>query len=390
MKDNSFASQIQADNVAKLCQDLVRFKTVNPPGDEQAAAAYVLDVLRPYGFEGEFLVHAEKRATGIARLRGSGELPAVMFNGHLDVVPVGAEPWRYDPFMGEIAEGKVWGRGSCDMKGGLAAMIAAAQAIATSGQPLRGDLVVSCTAGEEANMLGARALAAHPGLGPLQAVIISEPTSNYIALVERGVLWPEITTHGKTAHGSTPHLGKNAVMMMIALLNELEKMEIPFEPHPLLGKFTRSLDILRGGTQPNVIPDACSAVYDYRTLPGQDHRQLIAQIEEKISILEQTYPDFRASVKVLNDLPPAETPADHPAVLKFQAAASAAAGREIEIVVMRFATEACIFAPQLNVPCIVLGPGDPALAHQPNEFVEIDAMHEAARIFAFTALEMLS
>jgi len=131
------------------------------------------------------------------------------------------------------------------------------------------------------------------------------------------------------------------------------------------------------------------AVYDYRTVPGQDHGQLLAQIEEKIAVLAQTYPDFQASVKAVNDLPPAETLPDDPAVRKFQASASAAAGRQVEIVVMRFATEACIFVPQLGVPCIVLGPGDPALAHQPNEFVEIEAMGEAARMYTRAALDML-
>ncbi len=389
MAETGFLPEIHPEDAAKVCRDLIRFNTVNPPGEEQVASEYVLEALKPYGFEGELLVHADKRATGIARLRGTGELPAVMFNGHVDVVPVGMEPWRYDPFAGEIAEGKVWGRGASDMKGGLAAMIVAAQAVAKSGQKLRGDLIVSATGGEEVNMLGARELAKYPGLGPLQAVIISEPTSNNIALAERGVLWPEITTRGKTAHGSTPHLGKNAVQMMLALIRELEKMEIPFEPHPTLGNFTRSLDIFRGGTQPNVIPDSCVAVYDYRTVPGQDHGQLLAQIEEKIAVLAQTYPDFQASVKAVNDLPPAETLPDDPAVRKFQASASAAAGRQVEIVVMRFATEACIFVPQLGVPCIVLGPGDPALAHQPNEFVEIEAMGEAARMYTRAALDML-
>jgi len=390
MSENGLFSHIQEKLVAELCRDLVRINTVNPPGDEQKAAEFVLDFLKPFGFEGELVPHADKRASMLARLKGTGELPAVMFNGHVDVVPVGAQAWQYEPFSGEIAEGKVWGRGSCDMKGGIAAMLVAARAIALSKQKLRGDLVFSVTAGEEVNMLGARVLAALPSLGALQAVIISEPTLNDICLVERGVLWPEITTHGKTAHGSTPHLGINAVLMMLPLVEELEKMEIPFTPHPLLGKMTRSLDILQGGMKANVVPDACSVTYDLRTVPGQDHVKIIAQIEEKIKELEQRIPNFKATIKVMNDLPAAETAPDNPTVLRFQAAASEAAGRNVETKVMTFATEACIFVPELHVPTIVLGPGDPKLAHQPNEFVEINKMADAARIYAHAAVKMLS
>ena len=381
---------IHPEDAVRFCGDLVRFDTTNPPGNELVAAQYVIDELAKFGFEGELIHEGEGRANCIARLKGSGEQPAVMFNGHLDVVPVGKEPWKHDAFGGEVVDGKLWGRGSSDMKGGIAAMMAAARAVAESGHPLKGDLVVACTAGEEVNMLGARTLVKYAGLGPLQAIIISEPTSNTLALAERGVLWPEITTHGKTAHGSTPELGINAVQMMLALLAEIEKNPVPFEPHPLLGNFTRSLNILQGGVKTNVVPDACTVVYDYRTVPGQDHELLIAQLEEICDRMKGTYPDFSATVRMLNNLPAAETPESHEQVTKFKAAASEALGRPVELSVMKFASEACIFLPELNVASIVLGPGIAALAHQPNEYVEVDAMQEAARVYATAAIRMLS
>ena len=152
MKKDKIFAHIEADQVAQLCQDLVRYPTINPPGDELALVRFVLEYLQILGFEGELVPHSENRASAIARLRGSGGLPALMFNGHADVVPVGNQPWRYDPFSGEIAEGKVWGRGSCDMKGGIAAMLAAARSIALTQQKLRGDLLFSVTAGEEVNV----------------------------------------------------------------------------------------------------------------------------------------------------------------------------------------------------------------------------------------------
>ncbi|MGB9521968.1 MAG: M20 family metallopeptidase, partial [Anaerolineales bacterium] len=237
-------SFINPDEIAKICQDLIRIDTTNPPGNERAAAQYLCNTLKSVGFEDKWIDHDAQRATLIARLPGNGGRAALVFNGHTDVVPVGKSDWLYPPFAGAIEDGKVWGRGASDMKGGLAAMVIAAKAIAKSGIRLKGDLILTATAGEEVNMLGAQSLAALPEAKHWQAVVISEPTSNQLGLAERGVLWVEFTTHGKTAHGSTPELGKNAITMMIQLLNEFEKLEIPFQPHPILGNFTQSINMI--------------------------------------------------------------------------------------------------------------------------------------------------
>ncbi len=264
------------------------------------------------------------------------------------------------------------------------------RAIALTKPNLRGDLIVSATAGEELLMIGANALAELPSLGAVQVIIIAEPTLNSYCLAERGVLWPEITTYGKTAHGSTPELGVNAIKMMLPLIEALEKLDIPYKSHPTLGKMTRSLNTIQGGMKTNVVPDSCSITYDLRTMPGQDHTRIIAQIEDTIKEFEQRIPGFKATISVTNDLLPAETSADLPIVKKFQAAASKAVNRSIELKFMTFATEACIFVPKLNIPTIVIGPGDPKLAHQPNEYVDIGLMEEAARIYAVSAVDLLS
>lgn len=390
MTDAELFSHIKAAEIAELCRDMIRINTTNPPGDELKAAQFVFNWLKQYGFEGEFVHSTDTRASLVARLKGKGEIPAVMLNGHLDVVPVGAQPWLHEPFAGDIADGKVWGRGSCDMKGGLAAQMIAARAIALSKKPLRGDLIVSATAGEELLMIGANALADLPGLGAVQVIIIAEPTLNSYCLAERGVLWPEITTYGKTAHGSTPEQGINAIKMMLPVIDALEKLDIPYTPHPTLGHFTRSLNTIQGGMKTNVVPDSCVITYDFRTTPGQDHKKILAQLEDLLKGFEKTIPDFKFSLSATNDLLPAETSADLPIVKKFQAAASKAAKRTIELKFMTFATEACIFVPKLNIPTIVLGPGDPKLAHQPNEYVDIGLMEEAAQIYAVAALDLLS
>lgn len=380
--------RINEAQVTDICRALVRFKTINPPGDELPAAEYVAGLLDKAGFEIRFVRHTETRASVIARLKGQGTAPALLLNGHLDVVPPGAAPWRYDPFEAQVDDGKIWGRGSADMKGGVAAILAAAQAIAQAQAPLNGDLIIAATADEEVKMEGARQVADCADLGPLQAVIIAEPTNNQMGLAERGVLWVQLETYGKTAHGATPHLGENAVMMMAHLLVELERLEIPHTPHPILGGFSRSINTISGGAKTNVVPDYCIATVDMRTVPGQNHQAILDQIEQLITTLQQRLAPFKARVSAAYELPPVETRESHPAVQAFARALTSITGRPAIPAQVRFATEAGIYVPTLGVPAIICGPGDPALAHQPDEHVEIEQLVQAAKIYALAAVMM--
>jgi succinyl-diaminopimelate desuccinylase len=275
------------------------------------------------------------------------------------------------------------------MKSGVAAMLVAARALSEMRQQLRGDLILAMTAGEEVGMTGAQQVAAWPELGDVAAIIISEPTDNTVGLAERGVLWIELTTHGQTAHGSTPHLGRNAINMMRRLLDAVDRVRIPFARHPILGDFTYSLDTIQGGTVNNVVPDRCVASLDLRTVPGQDHNSILRHFEALIGELTESEPEFSAEVHSPFSLPAIETPADHPAVADFTEAVAAATGRPAAGGIVRFATEAAIFVPALQLPVIVYGPGDPDLAHQPDENVAIGKMLEAARVYTAAALHML-
>ncbi|NPV70535.1 MAG: M20 family metallopeptidase [Firmicutes bacterium] len=388
-REFGFLQRLDANLVTGVCRDLVRINTVNPPGDEKAAAEYVVNFLGRYGFEGRLLEHGDSRATALCRLRGRGDAPAVVFNGHLDVVPAGTQKWAVDPFEGTIQSSRVWGRGSADMKGGLAAMMVALKAIAEAGPPLRGDIVLTATAGEEVDMSGAKALVVEHDLAGAQAIIIAEPTDNRIGVAERGLFWLEITTCGKTAHGSTPHLGKNAIMMMLPLLQRLDRLDIPFTRHPLLGGFTRSINTIAGGVKTNVVPDRCVATVDMRTVPGQSHAGILEQVERLLSDAEATDQSFRGSVRAVHDLPAVETAPDHPAVRLFIDAVAGVTGQRLTPGAVPFATEAAVFVPALGAPSIICGPGDPALAHQPDEYVEIDKMLDAARIYVRAVERML-
>ncbi len=380
---------VKKADAVKFCQELVRIKSVNPPGDELQVAKYVASVLKGVGLKVELIKHSAARSSVLARLKGSGRKPGLLFNGHLDTVPVGLEKWIHDPFEGVVSGGKVWGRGSADMKGGVAALLVLSKAMAEARMPLQGDLIIAATAGEEIDSLGATAVAARSDIGPVQAVVIPEPSYNDVFVAEKGALWLELTTQGKTAHGSMPEMGRNAIMMMVSLVNELGKMSFPYQEHPLLGGFSQSINTITGGVKTNVVPDQCAVTVDMRTVPGQDHGVLLKQIEGLMGGLSQRIPDFKASVRMTNDRAPVETSPDEPVVQAFADVVAEVAGERPVPKGVRYYTDAVALVPALKAPMIICGPGDAKMAHQPNEHVEISKLVQAAQIYALAAAKLL-
>ena len=389
VEEERLLASIKEPELIEFCQQLVRRKSVNPPGDELPIAEYVASTLDGFGLEVELVRHGPNRASVLARLKGRGTKPGLLYNGHLDTVPVGAQEWIHDPFSAKTAEGKIWGRGAVDMKGGLAALMAAAKALAGARLPLSGDFIMAATAGEETDSQGAMAIAARSDLRPLQAVIIAEPTNNGVYVAEKGALWLELTTHGKTAHGATPELGRNAVMMMWKLIGELEKLEIPHEEHPMLGSFTRSINTIAGGMKTNVVPDNCVVTVDMRTVPGQDHRAILRRIEDLIEDLGRRIPDFKASAKITNDRIPVQTSPEESVVKGVVEIVAEVTGERPVPGGISYYTDGAAFVPALNIPMIICGPGDPKLAHQPNEHVEVSSLVQSARIFTLAAVKLL-
>ena len=389
MEEKGLLASIREPEVTKFCQELVRIKSVNPPGDELPIADYVASALKKFGLEVELVRHSPTRASVLARLKGLGEKPGLLYNGHLDTVPIGTEEWVYNPFAAEVAQGRIWGRGTVDMKGGLAALMVAAKTLAEARMPLRGDFILAATAGEETDSQGAMAIASRSDLEPLQALIIAEPSNNGLYVAEKGALWLELTTYGKTAHGATPELGRNAVMMMWKLIGEVEKLQIPYEKHAMLGGFTRSINTIAGGMKTNVVPDNCVMTVDMRTVPGQDHLAILRGIEDLIADLGDRIPDFKASVKVTNDRAPVETSPEESVVQSIAEVVAVVTGERPIPRGASYYTDGAALVPALRIPMIICGPGDPALAHQPNEHVEVSNLVQAARIFALAAIRLL-
>lgn len=381
MKDNSILKFVDKEETIELLQQMIGFKTVNEPGDELPLAKFIKQKLDEIGVESVVDDLGNNRGNIIGRLRGSGEREALLFNGHLDTVPPGDIEWEHDPYSGKVVDGKIYGRGSADMKGGLAAMLIALKAVKKAGWKLKGDFVYSATAGEETVSIGAVKFVEDGGLDGVGAIIIGEPSSIGINIAEKGAFWIEIATYGKTAHGAFPQKGINAVVNMNALLSELISYRFKYEENTILGRPTMNISTIKGGVKTNVVPDKCSITIDMRTVPGMDHKEIVKDFEKIIEKLSNEIDDFKADIKILNDRAAVETKPNHPFVKLAEEIVKEEFGRDIKAQGVNFYTDASIFLPAKQIPCIFSGPGDASMAHQPNEHITIDSLMESVHFY---------
>jgi succinyl-diaminopimelate desuccinylase len=381
---------VERDFVVDLTRDLVRHRSVNPPGDEQEVAEFLGRHMQELGLEVEIQHLAENRANVIGRLRGEGT-GHLVFTGHLDVVPPGGQEWEHGPFAAEEVDGRIYGRGSCDMKGGVAAMVAAAGSLIRSGFRPRADLIIACTAGEEAGMIGALAMVDRRSLEGAANLVVGEPSDLDVFVGEKGVLWLRLRALGRTAHGSMPWLGINAVSYMARLIPRLEEYPFPWQESPLLGRPTLSANVINGGNKINVVPDLCEIELDMRTVPGQDHEEILRMVRTLAEEVAREYsPDIRVEVEIDNDKMPLETSRSEPLVEAIIQSVESVRGTTPQVGGVTYGTDAACLSPGFNIPMVICGPGSPGMAHQPDEYVEVDQLVQAAEIYADLARRLLS
>ncbi|HOQ04448.1 MAG TPA: M20 family metallopeptidase [Anaerohalosphaeraceae bacterium] len=344
---------------------------------ERRAAEVLVQYFRTHGIEAFADIWNENRANVIARLPSSRQKPGLLLAAHLDVVPADPSQWTFEPFAGLEQNGHILGRGAVDMLGGLAAAAAALVEIAAAGLPLQGDVVLAATAGEETDSCGANRFvqSAAQSIGPLAGIILPEPTNLKILTAHRGLLWLQITTYGRSAHGSMPKQGVNAIEKMLPLLNRLFGWSIPQPPHPRLGPCTMSINQLHAGTAPNIVPDTCRLHLDIRTLPGQPQPSVIEQIQTFLEEQKARDPNFRAEISILRQCEALETPPNSPFV---QTVCRAVQTSQTDVAV--FTTDGPHFLP-LCPDIIILGPGNPTACHKPDESVKIDDLAAARQMY---------
>jgi succinyl-diaminopimelate desuccinylase len=407
------------DEVVALTQEMVRIPTVNPPGDAyQPCAELIGRRLAGRGFEVSYL-RAEgapgdsdryPRINMLARREGKKRGPCVHFNGHIDVVEPGAG-WSLDPFAAEIRDGKIFGRGTCDMKGGLAAAIIAVESLLEEHDQLPGTLEISATADEETGGFGGVAYLAEQGyFSPprVDHVIIPEPLNvDRVCLGHRGVWWAEIETKGKIAHGSMPFLGDSALRHMNAFLTRLEGELFPrlAQKRPTMpvvpkaaGHSTLNLNSLHGGHPEDfegppaaLVADSCRLVIDRRYLLGETLDEVKGEVLSILQSLRRIRPGFRFEIRDIMTVPPLMTSADAPVVREVSRAVEAVLGRKAEHVVSPGTYDQKHIARIGHLhDCIAYGPGILDLAHQPDEFIVIDDMVQSAKVMAAASLALLT
>ncbi|MCL4514487.1 MAG: M20 family metallopeptidase [Firmicutes bacterium] len=369
--------QNQERQVLELLCRLIAIDTSNPPGNEAALARLIAHEMTVMGLETSLRMLDGGRANVVGRIRGSGKKPSLVLLGHLDTVPPGESAWCTGPFQPVIRGGRVYGRGASDMKSGLAAMIVASGILAQRRHKLAGDLIFCATADEEAGGSGAKALLADGWLKEAGYLVLGEPTNLHIGIAEKGALWLEIVTTGKTAHGATPERGINAIIYMNHIINALTGWNYGFDSHALLGKPTLSLGTIIGGVKTNVVPDHCQLTLDVRTLPGQDHAVLLSDLNKLLHQLELQIPDLSVDVRVINERPPIEVNPDSPLVRAASEVGSRVSGKLPNLVGTSYYTDAAILTPVTGIPAVSIGPGDPGQAHQPDESVSVETLLKA-------------
>ena len=383
---------LKEKEIINFTQDLIRIPTVNPPGNEDRLARFISEKLNEFGMQVSLIHHGEKRSSVVGLLKGINGKKAVMLNGHLDTVPVSESEWMYDPFEARIVDNRIYGRGSTDMKSGVAAIVYAAGAIAQSNIPIEGNLIVSFTADEEVNSIGAKALVEFDWITSVDSILIAEPTDLNVFIAEKGALWLLIHSYGKAAHGSMPEQGTNAVEHLMDLLIKFkENWRKGFKKlsHPLLGLPTASINIFKGGTKANIIPDYAEALIDIRTLPGQLHEEIIKIFQELVDLEKRKNKDLDFKLEVLNNRPPYEVSPSSEVVNVLIDVVNEVKGINPCVAGAPYYTDASIFGPKMRIPILICGPGEPSLAHKSDEYVEISKILEATKIYALWSLRTL-
>jgi succinyl-diaminopimelate desuccinylase len=388
--------EIDADELIAFTQQLVRVPSVNAPERgwcEAPVAALVAERMRSFGFDPRIEEVAPGRPNVIAVVDGGGPGPTLMFEGHTDVVTEGrAEDWSFDPFGGEIVDGRLLGRGAADMKGGLAAMLFAAGALAASGFP--GRIVLGALVDEEGMMIGAKHFVASGHAEGIEAAIVCEPEAGEVCAVQKGALRLGFEVTGKMAHGAMPDRGLDPIPalaeIVAAVAAEQRRLQERFGDHPLLGKVFLTPTVLQAGDQKqlNVIPGSGWLGVDVRTVPGVDHGELLAALEEAAAkIAKATGVD--AALSVIEDRPPTETPEDAAVVRALQEARAEVAGVTAPFGGVPGTTDGTILWRDGHVPVVVYGPGNKWIAHQVDEFVDIDEVVQDAHVYLAAARRFL-
>jgi acetylornithine deacetylase/succinyl-diaminopimelate desuccinylase family protein len=400
---------IDGDEVVDFVKELVKRNTV---ASEKSIVPVITDSMKDMGMDVEVLKTHDPKTPDIKRpcilgtLRGESEHPLLCYNGHADVVPVEfPEKWSHDPFDPVVDQGKLYGRGASDMKGGLGAMIMAARAIAEAGVVLKGTLVIAAVPGEETGGWGTEFIADKM---PWDAVVIGEPTELSVNPACNGITTFSIRVTGKSAHASMPERGINAVDKMLKVMNAFEnyKRRLSSRVHSLTGTPAFVSCVIRGGWRNVIVADECRLNITTHLIPGETTASRFEEIVEILDALQDKDPELSVEMLDWNDNPvklplpdrgplrpkldPTEISVDEPVVKAMLGGAEKVLGERLPVGGSRYACDSPFFVNERNVPTLIFGPGSIDQAHTYDEWIDVEQLLQATKVYAAGALVFLN
>ena len=366
-------------NAFSLTQQLLNFDTINPPGQEHECALYLGKILEDGGFKTNYYEFAKGRTGIIAKIEGSRDQLPLCFTGHIDTVPLGAVPWKKEPFKGETEGNKLFGRGSSDMKSGVAAMVIAALRLAGE-RDNRAGITLVITAGEETGCEGARYMAEQGTvLGEAGAIIVGEPTSNYPLIGHKGVLWIEALIRGITAHGSMPDQGINAINKSAGVIERLANYKFDVKPHPVLGLPTLNVGTISGGININSVPDKVRLGIDIRTIPGQHNEDIVKDLKFNLG--------SDVEINTIQKVEGISTNPDNEWIQQvFKIMEKYLEQKIVPKGITYFTDGSVLTSAYGNPPTLILGPGEPSMAHKTDEYCYISKIETITEAYTDIAL----
>lgn len=381
---------IDADEIRDLTVDLIAQPSENPPGRESGAVRALTAACLRRGFTVEIDDVAPERPNLTASI-GSGDGPGLLLLAHTDTVPEG-EGWTFPPYGGVVQDGRIYGRGAADMKGGIAAAVVAMAALRSSGIPLVAPVTLAAVVDEEETGLGIRSLILGLDRSVFGWAIVPEPTEMQTIVACRGDCYVEVGVTGRAAHSGDPSAGANAVYGGARVIEAVRRLqdELSSRRHPLLGAASWSVGQVHGGTATAIVPAGCRIAMDRRLLPGQTGEGARAEIEAAVAALGLERDGLSATTRLVMEMPGFETPRDHPLVTAVRGATVASGGPDRDVAGWTAACDGGFLTRDAGIPTVVLGPGSVVdQAHRPDESVDVDELLVAARTYALSALRLV-
>ena len=386
------APELSREQLGASLSALVRTPSVNPGMSELAMVEEIERQLAGSGCELTRVESMPGRPSLAAVLEGSADGPRLVLNGHMDTVAIDDRSrWSVDPFAGEIKDGAVWGRGSVDMKGGLASQIACARILGGMRDRLRGSLVLHFAAGEECGEPGTLSLIEAGFVGDWG--ITTEPTGLEVATAERGTGWFDITLSGRSTHAATPEAGANPIIVVEDVLARVRRYndDISARTHPLLGSPICTVTMLAAGAEHNAIPDSCVLTVDRRLIPGETHDAVHGELQKLVSDAVAGHRGITAEVTpVHHRFEAAEVPADSQFIEVMKRTVNHVTGEPATITGTPYGSDVRNLVNDARMEAITFGAGDVALCHCADEHQSLEALRQATLVLTLVAIELLA